>query len=66
VAAGVVEQPKRTSQPRDPPARRSDAAFAALSGTCPRQASYIARELYRALNTSTTLTAQTPAAPAAT
>ena len=26
---------------------------------------YIARELYRALNASTTLTAQTPAAPAA-
>jgi transposase len=26
---------------------------------------YIARELYRALNTSTTLTAQTPATPAA-
>jgi hypothetical protein len=26
---------------------------------------YIARELYRALNTSTTLTAQTPAAPTA-
>jgi transposase len=47
---------------------RSDAAFAALSGTSPLQASSgktVRHRLNRALNTSTTLTAQTPAAPAA-